>query len=407
MDPAWLEVVRERSQFLFLQYWSRSDWELAARPLLCLALSALVLPADRGRRLCLAALLVGASGLAVALIAGTIGPVAVLLQGQAWRWMWVTSFVAVLLVVPTAFAVWREPRGGPLCAVLMVMAWTFPEIDGCEPAAAALALFVLRHHLSPRTGRHLRWAAAAIGAIVVAWISAHAWTYLDGPVPESGREALLIARVREIFGLGIPGALVAAALWYWMDRTRSPYPALGVAVAMLAAAILVMPGSVKQMDATGMPAEIAEFSDWRDAIPPDGNVLILPTRKSAAFFWFTLDRPSYLTVDQSSGVVFSALTAQEVRRRSEVLLPVTPPDWRIFTQLAREQADRDRGVKPRDEKPPPLTAQKLAAICRDPQLGFVIAKEDLGFGGLRHTHPGAFKDWLLYDCGRVRAAGST
>ena len=33
----------------------------------------------------------GAAGLAVALIGGLIGPVAILVQGQAWRWIWITG----------------------------------------------------------------------------------------------------------------------------------------------------------------------------------------------------------------------------------------------------------------------------------------------------------------------------
>jgi hypothetical protein len=35
MDPGWLEMVRERSQFVFLQLWRLGDWELNLWPLLC------------------------------------------------------------------------------------------------------------------------------------------------------------------------------------------------------------------------------------------------------------------------------------------------------------------------------------------------------------------------------------
>ena len=130
MDPAWLEVVRERSQFLFLQLWKVHDWDQNARPFLCLAVTAWAIDDAKIRKLCIAAALVGAAGLAVALISSLLGPVALLLQGQAWRWVWITSLVSVVLLPMTAMRLWRDERCGPLCAILLISAWTFSPIDG-------------------------------------------------------------------------------------------------------------------------------------------------------------------------------------------------------------------------------------------------------------------------------------
>ncbi len=82
MDADWLEVVRERSQFLFLQLWRAADWSLNALPFLSLTLSALAIDDPRVRRLCTAAMLVGATGLAVALIASLVGPVSLLCKAK-------------------------------------------------------------------------------------------------------------------------------------------------------------------------------------------------------------------------------------------------------------------------------------------------------------------------------------
>ena len=68
VDPAWLEVVRERSQFLFLKLWRVNDWSLNARPFLTLSLSVLAIADPRAQRICSTAMLVGAAGVAVALI---------------------------------------------------------------------------------------------------------------------------------------------------------------------------------------------------------------------------------------------------------------------------------------------------------------------------------------------------
>ena len=63
MDSAWLNVVQERSQFLFLPLWSFRDWDLNSRSFLNLAFTAIAIPDLRIRKLCMAAALVGIAGL--------------------------------------------------------------------------------------------------------------------------------------------------------------------------------------------------------------------------------------------------------------------------------------------------------------------------------------------------------
>ena len=104
---------------------------------------------------------------------------------------------------------------------------------------------------------------------------------------------------------------------------------------LVAACLYSLPRALHDGTRIGTVAEFDAYSDWRRAIPPDANVLVAPVRNSAAFAWFTLQRPSYLTVDQSSGVVFSRATALEVRRRSQVLLPLMDPDWRLLSNMTQ------------------------------------------------------------------------
>jgi hypothetical protein len=398
MDPAWLEVVRERSQFLFLKYWSSTDWEIALRPFVCLTLAALVTSREEVRKLCIAAMLVGASGLAVAWTASTVGPVALLLQGQAWRWTWITAFVSVLLLAPTVRSAWQDPRGGPLCCILLLAGWTYTEVDVLACTEGALFLWLARERFSANTRRLFQWAAWALAAIIVATVLAHAHRAAVTPVAQTGREPQFMGRIREMFGLGATSLLVLLPCWIWLRRDRRPLIQGAVAAGFLAAALSVLPGSIRQLHAAGTPAQVEEFADWRAAIPDRANVLIVPATRSAAFAWFTLQRPSYLTLDQSAGVVFSPITAQEVRRRSEVLLPLWEPDWRLYTQIQQIRA----GLRRTDQAPVKLTGPALEKICRDPQLGFVIAPENVGFNALPHHHPGNFNNWNLYDCRAVR-----
>jgi hypothetical protein len=161
----------------------------------------------------------------------------------------------------------------------------------------------------------------------------------------------------------------------------------------------MLPGSFKKIGTEGTVAEVNEFTDWRGAIGSTDTVYVVPMHNSATFAWFTLERPSYLSVDQSAGVVFSRATALEVRRRSQVLLPMQDPDWRILTKMNKAANGKSEAKSPER----PFTRERLVSVCSDPALGFVIAKEMVGFGPLRHTHAGDWKDWNLYDCRRVRS----
>jgi hypothetical protein len=401
MDGPWLEVVRERSQFLFFKYWSIGDWEMHARPFLCLTMSALVLDEDRIRKLLIASMLVGAAGLLVAFIACTIGPVAILLQGQAWRWFWVTGFASLLLLVPTVLRVWREEKCGPMCAILLIAGWTFAPVHGIALIALALFLWLLRPRIEGRTGMYLRWGALALFAVIVSWMLVNSWSLLTSPRVIVGPESLLIDRIRSFLGLQVSAVLVFGFSWYFIRSARTAWMPATVAMLLTVTLILVVPSTFARVGTSASRVEFDEFAEWRNAIPPAGNVLILPTRKSAAFAWFTLERPSYISVDQSAGVVYSSATAQEIRRRSEVLLPVAEPDWKILSQIQQEA----RGKK-LENLTRPLTAKSLVEVCADPLLGFVVARESVGFEPLRHPQPGAWKDWNLYDCRRVRSTAS-
>jgi hypothetical protein len=107
--------------------------------------------------------------------------------------------------------------------------------------------------------------------------------------------------------------------------------------------------------------------------------------------WMSLERPSYLSYAQASGVVFSRETALKVAARAEVLRPVAPPEFVIGALFEKEYMPRK------------LTESSLQHICGDPELDFVVSADRVGI-------PVATKEWPrrgefnhLYDCRTVRA----
>jgi hypothetical protein len=402
MDPEWTGIVIERSEFLLPSYWPLDDWILNLRGFLCLGVTATLVSDQRIRRLCLVAAAVAASGIAIACIGSMIGPIGIIMQGQAWRWVWVGTFLSVLLLVPTAFLVWRDDKCGPLCSILLVSAWTFPPVDGTACATLALAIWLARHRFSARTAELLRLAAAALGVVIAVWIASNVWTLTTSSF-DTGRESRLLQWGRNVGGLQIPIVLIAVAAWYGLRNSRAlALPAIAVAF-LLAAAIAIIPPTFTEIDKVVYTDRNESFADWQSRIPPTSTVFILREGDTGTFAWLTLRRANYLSMDQSAGVVFSRETALEVKRRSEVLLPVKDPDWKVHSYILWHQKwQKTNNGKDSPSRIRPLTAEKLAGLCRDPILGFVIAKQNVGFEAIRHPQKGYWKDWYLYDCNVVR-----
>ena len=323
---------------------------------------------------------------------------AILVQGQAWRWMWITVLISVVLLPVAVLQTWRDEKCGPLCAILLVSGWTLAPVDGTICASLALALWAVRTHINARAALYLRWLSAALGIAVLMWILAKSWTILRPPIPPTGHVPLGAAQIRDIFGLRISAVPAAVLVWELTRISRNLWVPAFLCLLLAALSMYTLPAAFKQSHALVSASEIDKFADWASAIPPTSTVLVVPAPDVGAFVWFTLQRPNYLSVDQSAGVVFSRATALEVQRRSQVLLPLMDPNWKILTSLSRSRGDERKKPTP----PRPLTAKVLLEICADPRLGFVVSPQDVGFAPLRHSRAGQFKDWNLYDCRHIR-----
>jgi hypothetical protein len=402
MDAAWLDVVRERSQFLFLQFWSIHDWDINVRPFVYMAFTAISVTDERVRKLCAAAALVGAAGLAVAFIGGTDAPLAILVQGQAWRWVWVTVFISVALVPYTALHVFRDKRCGLLCGLLLASGWVLPGVDGTACVTLALIFWLSRGHISSRAAIFFRWLSVALCMAILVWISMKYQAIVSPSATTSAITKLESVHTQILFALKFPAVLLGALAWWWIRTSETSWVPIFLCATLAALSIVIWPAAFQQPYVLAAATDIQEFAQWQNVIPPTSTVLVAPPHDVGAFVWFTLARPNYLTLDQSAGVVFSRATALEVRRRSEVLLPLMDPDWKLLTNMRTKSAGgRNNEVNTR-----PLTFRSLIRVCTDPQLGFVISPEKVGFDPLRHAHAGAWKNWNLYDCRKVRSMRS-
>ena len=395
------ECGRRALQFLFLRLWSFRDWEINARPFFYLAFIAFAAQDSRVRRVCVAAVSVGAAGLAAALIADAAGPVAIFVQGQAWRWEWIAVCVGALLLPAIVLQIWSDEKCGPLCGLLLLLGLTFPAASGTACVSLSLILWLMRSRFSIRAVQTLRWVSFGLVLAVAAWVATHAWEIAWTAFHKPGTMAAV--QLRDFFALKIPAVISVSLIWWGLRKgVGVRVPAL-LAFGLVAVSIFILPVAFKQNRSLASAADIGEFSDWASVIPATSTVLVTPARDVGTFVWFTLQRPNYLAVDQSAGVVFSRATALEIRRRSQLLEPVMDPNWKIRSKLRAAAAS---GKNQTEAPSRPLTAATLSQICADTLLGFVISSQQVGFDALNHQNDGRWKGWNLYDCRNVRTSAT-
>jgi hypothetical protein len=399
MDGTWLYVVRERSQFLFLPLWTIKDWELNVRPFVCLALTAMVIDDERVRKLALSAMLVGVAGLAVAGIASLAGP-AVLIQGQAWRWVWITSLVSVAFLLPTARALWTRAPCGRACALALVAAWSFPAYVGFLFAVAAAGIWMVRDTHWLQQSRNTRWMMALTAAIAFGLTAYETWDVLTS-THVTATELSIVSSARTLATVRIWMAAIGLLVFSLVKAGRSGVTLLAISCVVGAVGALCLHQSWLRSRSFGSPADINGFADWRQAIPPASTVFVTNGHDSGSFVWFTLQRNNYLSPGQSAGVVFSRATALEVKQRSEVLVPLVNESWKVLSSLQRAKDAGNSSAAPYHRA---LTKDSLLHVCSDPALGFVISPDAVGFDPIVHTRADAYQTWKLYDCNRVRVS---
>ena len=143
-----------------------------------------------------------------------------MLQGQAWRWAWVTEFMGILFLAPTLLALWRDEHIGICATILVVAAWTLPAIGGSACLTAALLLALRRDRIGARPALYLRWAAVGLGAVVVAWQIRTQWVPWPRPT-RTATEPLPMALMRQILGLQILCGMLVGLLHHWIGTRRS------------------------------------------------------------------------------------------------------------------------------------------------------------------------------------------
>jgi hypothetical protein len=387
-DQTWLTLVSNRSPYLFVKNWQWDDWARVAVAAATLA-AGLAASGGRARTLCMTALLTTLAGMALSFLAGDELHLVLFTQLQPWRWQWLGTVTAALVLPLILSLHWRQGVGGRSTAVLLACAWIFSSnVFALAAAFAALGSLAWGPRLKAGEARLVFWGACGMLAIAILWrlasnlefTDAH---YLDPNIALGLRRAISFARD----GTAMMALLYLIGLLH-RASPRNGLAAMGLAVLGLTA----LAGTAALLPQTWTtwthrefpPPRIAQFAAWRERMAPGSNVF---WPESPLGSWVLLDRPSYLSVLQTSGMVFSRNAAIELQRRALALASFVPQQ--SFLAWGSGGANLS------------LTPAQLRGVCGLAVFDYLVTTADLGLASLdaapAATSP-ANKPLHLYRC---------
>jgi hypothetical protein len=389
-DATWLTLVTHRSPYLFLSDWELDDWARAGVMATTLLLGTIALTgrAQIVSRMALFCVLggwlltlVGCDGLHLVLIT----------QLQPWRWQWLGTLIAVLLLPMVVFTFWSRGTSGRATALLLLSSWIF-GVDEYALITCVLCLAsLLSARLKPAEIRLIGLGAWAVIAVAAIWRVASDLVftdvhYLNATLPLWLRRACSVARD------GTWGILLLGVLALFRKAVGRTTSQICLAATVVVTLILV-PYSWRAWSESEFGNRSQEFASWRALIPPGTDVLWPESPVSA---WALLERGNYLSGLQTSGLVYSRTAALELRRRAESL------NSQIATATFLEWGDIGSNLS--------LSLAELKGVCGLGVVNFLVTSADLGFAPLaelasdssNHAHP-----LKLYHCqAQARAAAA-
>jgi len=328
-DPEWLALLKGRSPYLFMVHWHLEDWSRALITLTTLLLGLIAPPSPRAAVLARAAFVILLSGVALTLIGCDLLHSVLLTQLQPWRCQWFATVAAALLLPAIFGELWRKDTAQRTAALALLAAWVFAsDFYALVAICACLASLVVLSKLKPSEARWLLLGSAGLLTVALLWRLASNLEFTDAYSMDP-RLPLWLRRATSLVRDGsVPMALIVGV--YGLARSRYALPSLLVlGVLTLAACAALLPSTWDRWTHRDYPPSLVErFSALRAQLAPNADVF---WPQSPVGAWMLLEHPSYLSVIQTSGMVFSRDSAVELERRADALKSVMGPatfmDW--------------------------------------------------------------------------------
>lgn len=363
VDPEWHRAL-QLLHYLIADEWTIVDWQPNGVALITLALAALILPRDAVWRLTLNVLIVSLAGVMLTVFASFVVPVAALIAGQPWRWLWIGKALAVLLLPVLGRALCARGVAGIGAAVLLTLAWIGSFEPVAIPAALLALLAILLHDRGRGLARYAGW---------IAWLPVVPFSFA----------------ILKLMGTMTVQLIIAAAMVpLWWLLFRAPWRAARIVLVLVAFVLLVFEsastysGGKRALDSYPIydTALWSAFSPWREQIGEGQTVLFIARPEMV---WLTLQRRSY---QPYTPVVFSRAAAMATLGRLESL---------------GFYADESRYSTDLTAREPSLSLSMLKRICGVPEIDFVVSGHALRVPHMQSHAPRPFNDLSLYRCSEL------
>lgn len=332
-DDAWRRVAHW-AHHLLLSKWTISDWARVASIFVTLGFAVHLAPSP-ARRLALATLITCCLLLLLAWIGGDLLDIALVVQGQAWRCLWIATTLAVLLLPLVVARCWEGSALQRSSALLLIGSWVLQHqsLGLLFTALALIAILLSERSVPDRVARLAEPSAwMLLGAILVCIISVE-WTDRIAKVADGTYAASWFEALRLICDDRIAPAAVLICAWFLSGRIRSLRQA-GILTACAAVpTALVLGPAAHALEREYYPQEARDaFASWREVIPPGTDVLwairFIPESDPVGA-WLLLERPSYYSSVQYNSGLFSREAAMELIKRYNSIPRALPTEQPI------------------------------------------------------------------------------
>jgi hypothetical protein len=381
----WLSILKTRSLFLFPTLWRFADWQQHLLTLATLVLASQTSAEARTKTLTSCAAWIGVAGVILAIIAEIIPEHPSLLQAQPWRWVWISSLLAIIVLPQVLHDLWRGGSGSAerSAAMLIATAWLLADSVGGLVAIIAIGVLSQADRTSERSQLWLtRTAWTALGATILGTIVG-AVQLASYPL-DTNREPMWIQRAVNLVSPTQSSILIVAACWAVAMRSRARAAPIALTLLAVVALIALGPRAARTWSTFPHSGESHQvFALWRSIIPEDAEVL-WPGDMMAT--WLLLERRSYFSSDQLAGLLYSPSMTPELQQRAAALSSLVNPDWWTLADWRKEAQPRQ------------LTAGILADLCRAPELDYFVAATNVGGAISTIRRPEREIDVYLYAC---------
>jgi hypothetical protein len=372
-DAEWLGLITQRTSYVFVSNWHFDDWGRLSVSLSVLSVGWLVGRQLLLRTVCACAIATALCGIALTFLWGDVLHTVLPTQIQFWRWVWIAAMLAVLLSPAIAADCWNSASLGRAALVLIGCAALLRVDSGAPLAALAAVAAAVAVQWFPHFG-HGR--ALLTGSWVLLGVALLIY------VGDGGSRALLL------------GTLLALA-WWLHSMLRSIRALCAFAIVSALACLAVSPSAIRSWSHPYYtPTLRAAFAESRSQLRPNAEVL---WPESPVGVWYLLDRPSYWSLPQMAGPIFSRAATLQLDRRTASIRAA-------LLVSSASQKDPDSVTRLHHGIPATLESLEPAGLvvaCADPDLGYVASWRRLGRVTLRPITLDAARptqQLYIYDC---------